>query len=63
MPEFKRGGRWQDLDIMNWILVEQFQEPLQTDEYDEQILYYEQNYREFYHKIVDTFDDAWRYVQ
>ncbi|KAE8793988.1 hypothetical protein D1007_31277 [Hordeum vulgare] len=31
MPEFKRGDRWQDLDIMNWTVVEQFQKPLQTD--------------------------------
>lgn len=39
MPEFKRGDRWQDLDIMNWTVVEQFQKPLQTDGYDEHISY------------------------
>ncbi|XP_037441190.1 uncharacterized protein LOC119309259 isoform X2 [Triticum dicoccoides] len=31
MPEFKRGDRWQDLDITNWKVVEQLQEPIQTD--------------------------------
>ena len=34
MPEFKRGDRWQDLDITNWKVVEQLQEPIQTDGYD-----------------------------
>uniref|UniRef100_A0A8R7PJ34 Ubiquitin-like protease family profile domain-containing protein n=2 Tax=Triticum urartu TaxID=4572 RepID=A0A8R7PJ34_TRIUA len=31
MPEFKRGDRWQDLDIMNWTVVDKFQKPIQTD--------------------------------